>query len=67
MTPMKAIREKCLDCCGGSAFEVRECPVSACPLHIYRFGRNPARKGIGGKSGLFDSSGDLNAEESADK
>lgn len=63
MTPMKAIREKCLDCCCGSAFEVRECPSTACPLHIYRFGRNPARKGIGG----FGSSGDLGAEENADE
>lgn len=27
MTPMKAIRAKCLDCCCGQAKEVRLCPL----------------------------------------
>ena len=26
LTPMKAIRAKCLDCCAGSQAEVRLCP-----------------------------------------
>jgi hypothetical protein len=26
----KAIREKCLDCCGGSVGEVRKCTVTKC-------------------------------------
>lgn len=41
MTPMKAIRAKCLDCCCGSALEVRLCPVEKCPLHLLRFGKRP--------------------------
>jgi len=41
MTPMKAIREKCLDCCCGSANEVKLCPSEDCTLHVYRFGKNP--------------------------
>lgn len=49
MTPMKAIRAKCLDCSCGSAQEVRLCPVKDCPLYPYRFGKNPKRAGIGGK------------------
>lgn len=40
MTPMKAIRAKCLDCTE-SANEVRLCPVTDCPLYEFRFGRNP--------------------------
>ena len=41
MTPMKAIRAKCLDCCCGQAKEVRLCPVQKCPLYPYRFGKRP--------------------------
>lgn len=48
LTPMKAIRTKCLDCCCGSAQEVRLCPVTDCSLYPYRMGHNPNRKGKGG-------------------
>lgn len=41
MTPMKAIRAKCLDCCGGVCKMVRECTAPNCPLWPYRFGRRP--------------------------
>ncbi len=41
LTPMKAIRAKCLDCCCGQANEVRLCPCTDCPLYPYRFGNNP--------------------------
>ena len=41
MTPIKAIRAKCLDCCGGSTKEARLCPADSCPLHPYRMGRRP--------------------------
>ncbi len=47
--PLKAIRRKCLDCCCGSPLEVRLCPVHDCSLYPYRFGKNPSRKGIGGR------------------
>jgi len=47
LTPVKAIRAKCLDCCGGQPKEVRLCPSAGCPLYWYRFGKNPNRKGIG--------------------
>ena len=45
MTPLKAIRAKCLDCCIGQANEVRLCPVSDCSLWPYRLGHNPKLKG----------------------
>lgn len=49
LTPMKAIRAKCLDCMCGQATEVRLCPVTDCSLYSYRMGHNPNRKGKGGK------------------
>ena len=41
--PMKAIRLKCLDCCGDSSNEVKECPCVKCALHPFRLGKNPYR------------------------
>ena len=43
MTPLKAIRAKCLDCCGGQAHEVKLCVVADCPLYPFRFGKNSQR------------------------
>lgn len=45
LTPVKAIRAKCLDCCCGSSTEVKLCPCTGCPLYPYRTGHNPNRKG----------------------
>lgn len=52
LTPMKAIRAKCLDCSCWNVNEVRMCPIHDCPLYPYRDGHNPARKGMGNSSGL---------------
>jgi len=41
ITPLRAVRLKCLDCCLGQAHEVRLCPCKDCPLYPYRFGRKP--------------------------
>jgi len=41
-SPLKAVRRKCLACCLGQPSEVSLCPVEACPLWPYRFGRYPA-------------------------
>ncbi len=49
LTPLKAIRAKCLDCSCGSTKAVRECPITDCPLYLYRMGKNPNRAGTGGK------------------
>lgn len=40
MTPIKAIRAKCLDCMCGNVNEVKLCPSSDCSLFPYRFGTN---------------------------
>lgn len=44
MTPIKAIKAKCLDCCCGQREEVKMCPVEDCPLWAFRLGKNPNRK-----------------------
>lgn len=46
MTPLRAIRLKCLDCCCGQAREVRDCSCPDCGLYPYRLGKNPARAGL---------------------
>lgn len=43
MTPMKAIRAKCLDCMCGSSNEVKLCPSDDCSLFLYRFGKRPRK------------------------
>jgi hypothetical protein len=43
-SPIRAIRLKCLDCTCGSVKEIEACPIPACPLHAFRFGKNPYRK-----------------------
>lgn len=42
-SPLKAIRAKCLDC-NYTSNEVKECPCTDCPLHPFRFGKNPYSK-----------------------
>ena len=39
----KAIRKHCLDCCAGSADEVRICHLETCPLFPFRFGKDPGK------------------------
>jgi hypothetical protein len=42
--PVKVIREKCIDCCCGSVYEVAKCTAEKCPLWPWRMGKNPYRK-----------------------
>ena len=42
--PLEAIRARCLDCCCGSASEVRKCTAVACPSWPFRMGTNPFRQ-----------------------
>jgi hypothetical protein len=48
-SPLRAIRAKCADCCGGSLAEVRRCTAVTCPLWPMRMGKNPFY-GLGRKS-----------------
>lgn len=60
MTPIKAIRAKCLDCCCDNAAEVERCPCVKCSLYPFRFGKNPNIKG--GSFNLTDEQKAANAE-----
>ena len=42
MSPLRAIRKKCLDC-SGTWHEVKLCTVEKCPLYVFRLGKNPFR------------------------
>ena len=41
---MKAIREKCMDCCCGQTKEVKMCPSKNCPLYPYRMGKDESAR-----------------------
>jgi len=59
-TMSKAIRDNCVECVGGSVYEVKSCVVYHCPLFPFRFGRNPKPKDL--KVPVFDKAGDLVGE-----
>lgn len=40
-SPLKAIRQFCLECCGGSAWEAKRCAAHNCRLYEFRLGKNP--------------------------
>ena len=42
--PLKAIRERCLDCCCSQPREVHKCVAVDCPSWPFRMGVNPFRK-----------------------
>ena len=41
LSPAKAIRIYCLECCYESSNEVKLCQATTCPLYPFRFGKNP--------------------------
>jgi len=56
-SPLKAIRDMCKDCSGGSAAEVKVCGVERCPVWAYRFGRSPKKADL--KVPEFDQFGNV--------
>ncbi|VUX47860.1 conserved hypothetical protein [Candidatus Defluviicoccus seviourii] len=46
MSPLKAIRLRCLDCSSGQPAEVRLCTAVTCPSWPFRMGRNPWRSEV---------------------
>jgi len=45
-TPIKSIREHCIECSSGSKGEVLNCIINDCPLYPFRLGHNPNRSGL---------------------
>ena len=71
-SPLKAIRNKCLDCSGGMRNEVRLCPQKTCPLWPFRSGHRLPKEIVevdGGAEksatfmGVSDESGGSGEEE----
>lgn len=54
VSPMKAIRLKCLDCSCGSSEEVKNCFAKKCPLYQFRFGYKLDENGNRRKRDLTD-------------
>jgi hypothetical protein len=55
LTPLKAIRQKCLDCSCWQTKEVKLCPIIRCTLYPYRFGKRPRmRRGNGPEMAAFE-------------
>ena len=50
VSPLRARRLKCLDCCNGSAQEVRLCTAINCPSWPFRMGKNPWRAPLGAEA-----------------
>src|SRR5215471_2662957 len=44
MSPLQALRARCLDCCGDQEKEVSLCPAVDCPSWPFRMGTDPWRK-----------------------
>lgn len=44
LTPIKSIREKCLECMCQQSQEVKCCTILDCSLWMYRFGKRPNPK-----------------------
>jgi len=41
-SPLKAIRQKCIECSAGSYAEIEKCAVPECALYLLRSGHRPA-------------------------
>ena len=38
---LAAVRQNCVECCGGNQADVRRCRLAWCPMWPYRMGSNP--------------------------
>lgn len=64
LTPLRAIRAKCRDCCCNQTLEIRCCPITDCPLYPYRMGHRPGTLEEG-SAGSEDPEEELGAAENA--
>ena len=56
LTPIKAIRAKCLECSSGQVKEVRLCPIKKCALYGYRMGHRPRDEEVTAEDDLNEKS-----------
>ena len=61
LTPVKAIRAYCMECCDGQYSEIKRCPKDGeqsalCPLYRYRLGHRPKNEqNYGDSEGVSES------------
>jgi hypothetical protein len=59
---LRAIRENCMDCCGGSRKNVKNCRIDTCPLWPYRTSEKARDKeGVEGQMSIFQMFGETAA------
>lgn len=58
ITPLKAIRQKCLEC-SESAKEVKLCQCTDCPLWTFRMGFGPKKHGMVNPGAFLKKTGHL--------
>jgi len=46
LSPVKAIKQKCLECSAWNHAEVRLCTAYDCALYPFRLGKDPSRKRV---------------------
>lgn len=44
ITPIQAIRKKCLECSNGQYNEIRNCLIKTCPLYSFRVGETHIKR-----------------------
>jgi len=44
LTPIKTIRRFCIECMGGSPYDIPKCTSPSCWLYPYRMGKHPTSK-----------------------
>ena len=52
ISPLRALRLRCIDCSGDSANEVRLCTAVQCPAWPFRMGKNPWRSPVARREGI---------------
>lgn len=46
LTPLRAIRKKCMECTCNAPTDIAKCTVTDCTLWPYRLGKRPRRKAV---------------------
>ena len=64
LTPIRAIRAKCIECYCGQLKEIRLCPSINCPIYPYRLGHRP--KVIGENEANLDEDDEIINETDED-
>lgn len=54
LTPLQAIRKKCLECSNGQKNEIKECLIKTCPLYDFRISERHYKRDDGSEQITLD-------------